>query len=139
MTKTFSPTPVDIKHDWHLMDANKEILGRMASKIAILLMGKHKSTYAPHMVSGDHVVVINAEKIKVTGRKETQKNYYRHSGYPGGFRVTTLGKLREEHPERIIINAVSGMLPDNKLQALMLKNLHVYEGSVHPYINKFKS
>jgi len=98
-----------------------------------LLMGKEKSNYVAHMAMGDHVVIINAEKVVVTGRKEKQKMYYKYSGYPGGLRVTSLKQVRNEHPERIILHAVSGMLPKNKLQDVILKRLHVYAGEKHPY------
>jgi large subunit ribosomal protein L13 len=137
--KTFSPKPDLHKPEWHVFNAEGQVLGRLASQIAPLLMGKHKNTYSPHIIMGDHVVVINASKIKVTGRKEKQKNYYQYSGYPGGLKVTPLFRMRQEHPERIIKHAVSGMLPKNKLHDKFLKNLHVYEDANHPYTDKISN
>ena len=114
-------------------------MGRLASEIAPLLMGKHRPVYSQHMLLGDHVVVINAVNVKTTGRKEKQKIYYRHSGYPGGLKTKTLSELKKEQPEKIIIHAVSGMLPHNKLHDRMLKNLHVYKDSRHPYTKQASS
>lgn len=139
MIRTFSPTPKDLIPTWHLFDAQGQVIGRLASRVAPLLMGKHKTSYAPHMHSGDHVVIINAAKIKSTGRKETQKKYYHYSGYPGGLTTTPLEKLRLSHPDRILKFAVSGMLPKNKLRDRMLRNLHIFVDSMHPYQDKFKS
>ena len=136
--KTYSPKAKDVSPAWHLVDAKGKVLGRIASEIATLLLGKHKPTFAAHMVTGDKVVVINAAQVKVTGRKEKQKNYYRHSGYPGGLKVTPLGKMRIEHPERLIEHAVSGMLPKNKLLKLRTINLHVFANEDHPFTEKFK-
>ncbi|MBI3443448.1 50S ribosomal protein L13 [Candidatus Woesebacteria bacterium] len=121
--KTYQPKNKDIKRQRHVIDADGQILGRLASKIANLLMGKGKKEYVPHLDMGDYVVVVNAEKIKVTGKKEAQKVYYRHSGYPGGLKVISFGKMKKEHPERIIQNALNGMLPDNRLKKSRLKRL----------------
>jgi large subunit ribosomal protein L13 len=129
----------EIKRDWHLIDAKGKILGRLASEIAQLLMGKKKPYFVPHLDCGDYVVVINASQIKVTGKKEEKKTYTRYTGYPGGLKITTLGKLRKEHPERIIELAVKNMLPKNKLQDLRMARLKVFAGEEHPYKNlKFK-
>lgn len=127
-----------IKRDWHLFNAEDQILGRLATEIAQLLMGKSKPYFVRHLDCGDYVVVINAQKVKVTGKKEEQKIYYRHSGYPGGFRQDTLKKWRSEKPEEIILHAVRGMLPQNKLRDRMLKRLRVFPGGEHPHEDKFK-
>ena len=118
---------------WHLVDATGKTLGRLATEIATLLMGKHKPSYSPHIDNGDYVVVVNAEKIRVTGKKLKQKIYYSHSGYPGGLKEITLGEMLKKHPERVIIYAVEGMLPKNKLGRKMLKKLKVYAGPTHPH------
>lgn len=131
--KTFSPTPQDIEREWWLVDAQGQTLGRLASQIAGILRGKHKAVYAPHMDMGDYVVVINCDKIHVTGRRMDQKLYYRHSGYPGGLKVTTLRDMMKKHPERVIQLAVRGMLPKNPLGRRMLKKLKVYAGNAHPH------
>lgn len=136
--RTYSPTAGDIEAKWHLIDARDQILGRLATQIAKLLMGKNKPIYSRHLLVGDHVVVINAADVRVTGRKEKQKMYYSHSGYPGGLRTTSLEKMRAEHPERIIKFAVSGMLPRNKLHDKMLKRLHIFNNETHSYGDKFK-
>lgn len=138
MTKTFSPKTADVTHAWHLLDASTLVIGRLSTQTAVFLMGKHKPTFARHIDSGDHVVVINAAKIKVTGNKELQKIYHRHSGYSGGMRETTLEKMRADKPEEIVRHAVSGMLPKNKLQAVMLKRLHIYSDETHPYGQHFQ-
>ena len=127
-----------VKREWHLIDAKDKILGRISTKIARLLIGKDKVEYVPYLDVGDHVVVVNAAEVGVTGKKEKQKIYYRHSGYPGGLRSETLGDLRERRPEEIIRRAVKGMLPKNKLQKLMLKRLHIFAGAEHPFEEKFK-
>lgn len=131
--KTFSPTPKDIKHDWYVVDAQDQVLGRLASQIAHRLRGKHKPEFAPHVDNGDFIIVINCEKIKVTGTKMTNKLYRRHSGWVGGLRTTALGDMLREKPERLIMMAVRGMLPKNKLGHAMLKKLKVYAGSEHPH------
>jgi len=127
-----------IKRSWHLIDAKDEILGRISTKIARHLIGKDKVEYVPHQDMGDHVVVTNAIEVAVTGKKEKQKTYYRHSGYPGGLRAETLGELRKRRPEEIIRRSVKGMLPKNKLQKPMLKRLHIFTGAEHPFEEKFK-
>ena len=131
--KTFSPTPKDIKHDWYVVDAQDQVLGRLASQIAHRLSGKHKPEFAPHVDNGDFIIVINCEKIKVTGTKMTNKRYRRHSGWVGGLRTTALGDMLREKPERLIMMAVRGMLPKNKLGHAMLKKLKVYAGPEHPH------
>src|SRR3989344_7699272 len=119
------------ERNWYLVDVNNKVLGRMATRVAILLMGKNKPTWQPNLDTGDNVIITNAAKISVTGRKEGQKKYFRYSGYPGGLKSQTLDKLRAEKPEDIIYHAVSGMLPKNRLGAAMLKKLFVYPGENH--------
>lgn len=128
----------DIKRTWHLVDINEQILGRVAVDIAKKLMGKAKPYFVPHLDCGDYVVVINAKNVKVTGKKELNKIYYSHSGYPGGLKSEVLTKLRERKPEEIILKAVKGMLPKNKLRASMLKRLLIFAGKEHTYEDKFK-
>jgi len=130
-TWTYSPGSVD--RDWYIIDANDLVLGRLATRTATILRGKHRPQYSPHADCGDHVIVINAAKVRVTGRKEAQKTYYRHSGYAGGLKSITLEKQRERFPERIIELAVKGMLPKNPLGRAMFKKLKVYAGSDHPH------
>lgn len=120
-------------HDWYVVDASRYTLGRLASAIAPRLRGKHKPQYTPHVDTGDYIIVINAEKVRVTGRKEEDKIYYRHSGYPGGIKSQTLREMREKHPERIIELAVKGMLPRNPLGRAVARKLKVYKGSEHPH------
>jgi large subunit ribosomal protein L13 len=129
--KTYSPKAGDVERKWYLVDASDKVLGRLASEIAQILKGKHKPQYAPHADVGDHVVVVNAEKIKVTGHKEEQKIYYHHTGYPGGIRATPYSKMKAAHPARIIHKAVWGMLPHNTLGRQMIKKLRVYAGGEH--------
>ena len=124
----------EIEKDWWIVDAESQILGRLASKIAQILRGKHKVNFVPHMDNGDCVVVVNAEKVMVTGNKENNKSYFRHTGYVGGVKMTNLAHLRRTYPERIIEKAVKGMLPHNKLGRRMLGHLKVYSGSDHPHI-----
>ncbi len=131
--KTYSQKPSEITHKWILIDASSAPLGRVSTVIAKYLIGKYKPTYTPHMDAGDYVVVINAEKLVVTGAKETDKKYYHHSGYPGGIRDESLAELRVKYPERIIIEAVKGMIPRNKLAAERLKRLRVFPGEVHTH------
>lgn len=131
--KTFSPKPADIKREWIVVDATDKILGRLATQIAIRLRGKHKPEFAPHVDNGDFVVVLNADKIKVTGNKLADKKYYRHTGYPGGLREKTLGEVMESSPEDAIFAAVRGMLPKNRLGRQLLKKLKVYSGTEHPH------
>lgn len=131
--KTFSAKPKEVRRDWYLVDANGATLGRLASEIARRLRGKHKAIYTPHIDTGDYIVVVNAEKIRATGRKMAQKHYYRHSGYPGGIKSLTLEKLLERAPERAIEIAVKGMLPKNPLGRAMFRKLNVYGGTNHPH------
>lgn len=131
--KTYNVKAGEIERDWWIVDATDQTLGRLSSKIAQILRGKHKPTFVPHLDNGDFVIVTNAEKVKVTGNKEEQKTYFRHSGYPGGDRKLSLAHLREKHPERIIEYAVKGMLPHNRLGRVQLKKMKVYAGDVHPH------
>ncbi len=131
--KTFTAKPQDIRREWHLVDATDKTLGRLATELAHRLRGKHKPTYTPHMDTGDHIVVVNAEKIKVTGKKQDDKFYHRHTGYIGNLKSISLGRLLETHPERAIQTAVKGMLPKNPLGRAMFKKLHVYAGPEHPH------
>ena len=134
MTKSTKAS--EIKREWHLVDVKDQTLGRVATKIAALLMGKGKPYFVRNLDLGDYVVVINAKEVKVTGKKEEDKKYYRHSGYPGGFKVESLKELRARKPEEIIRHAVKGMLPQNRLRDRMLKRLLVSEGADHPYQGK---
>ena len=129
--KTFSAKPAEVKHDWYVIDASGKTLGRMATEIARRLRGKHKAEYTPHVDTGDYIVVVNAEKVSVTDKKETDKVYYRHTGFPGGIRSLSLEKMRQKAPERIIQIAVKGMLPKNPLGRAMLAKLKVYAGPTH--------
>ncbi len=131
--KTFTAKPQDIRREWPLVDATDKTLGRLATELAHRLRGKHKPTYTPHMDTGDHIVVVNAEKIKVTGKKQDDKFYHRHTGYIGNLKSISLGRLLETHPERAIQTAVKGMLPKNPLGRAMFKKLHVYAGPEHPH------
>ncbi len=131
--KTFTATPSTIKREWCVIDATDKTLGRLSTELARRLRGKHKPEFTPHMDTGDHMVVINAEKIKVTGNKMEDKMYYRHTGYIGNLKSTNLGKLLDQHPERVIQNAVKGMLPKNPLGRAMFRKLHVYAGPEHPH------
>ena len=131
--KTYTPKAEDIQRKWYLIDARGQVLGRLASRVARILRGKDKPFFSPHMDLGDHVVVINADKVVLTGKKLYQKVYYHHSGYPGGLKATTARKLLKENPERLIEDAVRGMLPKNKLGDAIFKKLKVYAGSDHPH------
>ncbi|HSF84937.1 MAG TPA: 50S ribosomal protein L13 [Acidimicrobiia bacterium] len=133
LQKTFTPKPGDIQRQWFVVDADGQTLGRFASEIARILRGKHKPTFAPHVDGGDYVIVVNAEKVAVTGNKEVTKMYYRHSGFPGGLTEMNLAELRAKYPERIIEGAVRGMLPKNKLGRQMFGKLKVYAGPDHPH------
>ena len=133
LQKTFTPTPADIERTWYVVDAQDVPLGRLASEVAQILRGKHKPTFAPHMDMGDYVIVINADKVAVSGNKESDKVYYRHSGYPGGLRSETLAELRNDHPTRLVENAVRGMIPKNRLGRQVLTKLKVYAGPEHPH------
>ena len=130
-TKSYKNTDLDKK--WLLLDARDETLGRLSSKIASILMGKNKAQYTPHNDLGDYVVVVNAEKIRVTGNKDIQKKYYKHTGYPGGLKSSTFSEIIEKSPENVILKAVKGMLPKNKLSNSMISKLKVYEGDNHPH------
>lgn len=129
--KTFSAKPSEVKRDWYLVDASGKTLGRLASEIARRLRGKHKPVYTPHVDTGDYIVVINAEKVRVSGNKASAKTYYRHTGYPGGIKSITFEKLIQRSPERVIETAVKGMLPRNPLGRAMFRKLKVYAGSEH--------
>ncbi len=131
--KTYSTKASDLNPAWHVIDASGRTLGRLATEVATLLMGKHKPIYTPHLNTGDFVVVLNAAKVRVTGRKAEQKIYYRHSGYPGGLKSVTFDKMMETHPTRVIEHAVKGMLPHNRLGRDRLRRLKVYVGDVHPH------
>jgi large subunit ribosomal protein L13 len=131
--KTAIPSPEDIVRHWHLIDAEEAVLGRIATKAARILMGKHKPSYTPFLDTGDHVIVVNAAKVKLTGHKEEQKLYRRHSGYPGGLTETSARKVRETRPVRMVEEAVQGMLPKSKLGKQMYRKLQVYAGPKHPH------
>lgn len=130
---TYNAKPSNIESSWHLIDATERPLGRLAVEIAHILQGKHKATYTPHMLTGDFVVVVNASKVGITGRKLSQKIYYRHSGYPGGLKTNVLAQMLTKHPDRVIKKAVKGMLPKNTLARHMLKRLKVYPAADHPH------
>ncbi len=131
--KTFSARPRDIEKKWYLVDAEGQVLGRMATRIADILRGKDKPIYTPHMDTGDFVVVINAEKVVVTGKKAEQKEYQRYSGYPGGLKKIPFQRMLKTHPERIVEHAVRGMIPHNRLGRAIIKKLKVYAGPMHPH------
>jgi large subunit ribosomal protein L13 len=131
--KTFSAKPHDVQRDWFVVDGTDKVLGRLASTIAHRLRGKHKSIYTPHVDTGDFIVVVNVDKIKVTGNKAEDKKYYRHSGYPGGITETTFGKMQQRFPGRALEKAVRGMLPKGPLGYAMMKKLKVYAGDSHPH------
>jgi large subunit ribosomal protein L13 len=131
--KTPIPTEGEIVRQWHVVDADGQVLGRIASKAALILMGKHKPTYTTFLDTGDHVIVINAEKVRLTGRKEQQKLYRRHSGYPGGLSEVGAVKMRATRPTKMIEQAIAGMLPKNKLGKQMYRKLKVYAGPKHPH------
>ena len=131
--KTYIPKVAEIERKWYIVDAEGQTLGRLATQIASVLRGKHKPTYTPHLDVGDYVIVVNAEKIRVTGNKHEQKFYYRHSGYPGGFRSTSLRDQLAKHPERVIETAVKGMLPHTNLGRHQLAKLKVFAGPNHPH------
>ncbi len=133
MKTTFMVNANNIERKWYVVDAEGKTLGRLAAEVAKVLRGKHKPTFTPHADTGDHVIVVNAEKVRVTGKKLLQKEYFRHSGYPGGSRFTTLAMMLEKHPERVIEMAVKGMLPKNKLGAQQYRKLNVYAGAEHPH------
>ena len=131
--KTYSAKPLEVERKWYLIDAEGEVLGRLATRIANILRGKNKPEYTPHVDTGDFVVVINAEKVVVTGKKETDKIYYHHTGFPGGLKSASVKEVREKFPERLIENAVKGMLPHNTLGDEQFQKLKVYVGPEHPH------
>jgi large subunit ribosomal protein L13 len=131
--RTFSPKAADVQRQWHVIDASDVVLGRLASQVATLLRGKHKPIFAPHMDTGDFVIVVNADKVALTGTKLDNKRVYRHSGYPGGIRSQTYAELLAKHPERLVEKAVRGMLPKNSLGRATLRKLKVYAGPHHPH------
>lgn len=137
--KTYSAKAADIERQWHVVDASGKTLGRLATQIARLLMGKHKPVFTPNQDTGDFVIVINADKVSVTGNKAKQKLYYRYSGYPGGLKSVTLEKTMQTHPTRVIEHAVKGMLPHTRLGAGMRKRLRVYAGETHPHSAQIKT
>ncbi|OQO91105.1 50S ribosomal protein L13 [Saccharomonospora piscinae] len=130
---TYSPKPGDVTRAWHVIDAEDVVLGRLATEVAMLLRGKHKPTYAPHVDTGDFVIIVNADKVALTGKKREQKFAYRHSGYPGGLRKRSFGELLDTRPERLVEKVVKGMLPKNKLGRAQAKKLKVYAGPEHPH------
>lgn len=131
--RTYTPKPGEIERSWYVIDATDVVLGRLASHVAILLRGKHKASYAPHVDTGDFVIVINAGKVALSGSKREQKRAYRHSGYPGGLRSVTYGELLDKNPERAIEKAVRGMVPKTRLGRQQMSKLKVYAGSDHPH------
>ncbi len=131
--KTYSTKASEIQRQWHVIDASSEILGRMATRAARLLMGKHKTMYARHLDTGDYVIIINAAQVRTTGNKAKGKIYYRHTGYPGGIKAVTLERMMAAHPERVIEKAIKGMLPKNALGRAMARKLKVYAGESHPH------
>jgi large subunit ribosomal protein L13 len=131
--RTYTPRAHEIEREWHVVDADGEVLGRLASRVAQVLRGKHKPTFTPHLDCGDHVVIVNAAKVEVTGKKAEQKIWHRHSGYPGGLRAVPFLRLFEETPEKAVEKAVRGMLPKNKLGRQMARKLRVYAGPDHPH------
>lgn len=131
--KTFSAKPLEVKRDWFVVDATDKVLGRVASELARRLCGKHKPEFTPHVDTGDYMVVVNVEKLRVTGNKAEDKKYYRHSGYPGGIYETNFTKLQQRFPERVLEKAVKGMLPKGPLGYAMIKKLKVYAGEQHPH------
>jgi large subunit ribosomal protein L13 len=131
--RTYTPKPGEVQRDWYVVDATDVVLGRLASQVATLLRGKHKPTFAPHVDGGDFVIVINADKVALSGNKRETKLAYRHSGYPGGLRSVAYGELLEKNPERAVEKAVRGMLPKNSLGSQQLGKLKVYRGAEHPH------
>lgn len=131
--RTYTPKPADVNRQWHVIDATDVVLGRLASQVATLLRGKHKPIYAPHLDTGDFVIIVNADKVALSGKKLEQKRAYRHSGYPGGLRSVSYAELMEKHPERAVEKAIKGMLPKNKLGRKMFGKVKVYAGPEHPH------
>ena len=133
MNKTFSAKPAEVEHEWFVIDATDLVLGRVASEVALRLRGKHKPIFTPHVDTGDFIVVVNVDKLRVTGNKSTQKFYHRHSGYPGGISTTNFRDMQAKHPGRALEKAVKGMLPKGPLGYAMIKKLKVYAGATHPH------
>ena len=131
--KTYYAKPLEVEREWVVIDAPDQVLGRVAAKAAHILKGKHKPQYTPHVDTGDFVIIVNADKIRMTGTKATSKEYYRHSGFPGGLKMETFAEAMQKHPERVIEHAVKGMLPRTRLGAAQLRNLKVYAGAEHPH------
>ncbi len=131
--RTYMTKPNEVERKWYVVDAEGKTLGRLASEVAAILRGKHKPTYTPHVDTGDHVIIINAEKVELTGKKLTNKLYYRHSLHPGGLKVRTALEMRTNYPEQMLERAIRGMLPKGSLGRQMFKKLHVYRGSEHPH------
>lgn len=131
--RTYMAKPNEVERKWYVVDAEGKTLGRLASEVAAILRGKHKPTYTPHVDTGDHVIIINAEKVELTGKKLTNKLYYRHSLHPGGLKVRTALEMRTHYPEQMLERAIRGMLPKGSLGRQMFKKLHVYRGSEHPH------
>jgi large subunit ribosomal protein L13 len=131
--KTYTAKASEVERRWHVIDASGQTLGRLASEAAQLLKGKHKPQYTPHLDTGDFVIVVNAAKIRLTGKKVTQRTYYRHSGYPGGLKAVTMGKVLQVRPTRVVERALRGMLPSNRLGEAMYRKLKVYAGETHPH------
>ncbi|GAB3676418.1 50S ribosomal protein L13 [Angustibacter aerolatus] len=131
--RTYTPKPGEVDRQWHVIDATDVVLGRLASQVAVLLRGKHKATFAPHVDTGDFVVIVNADKVALTGNKREQKLAYRHSGYPGGLRSRTYVEMLDKHPAKAVEQAVRGMLPKNSLARQQLSKLKVYAGAEHPH------
>ena len=131
--RTYSLKAKEVETTWHVVDADGQPLGRLASHVALLLRGKHRPTFTPHMDNGDFVIVVNASKVRLTGSKAGQKTYYRHTGYPGGLKETILDKLLDKHPDRVVQKAVKGMLPHNRLSRKLLGHLKIYGGPEHPH------
>ncbi|MCG6952473.1 MAG: 50S ribosomal protein L13 [Betaproteobacteria bacterium] len=131
--KTYTAKPSEVHHGWYVVDAQGKVLGRLATRIAQRLRGKHRPEYTPHVDTGDYIVVVNADKLRVTGKKAQQKKYYRHTGFPGGIRETTFAVLHAKHPDRVLQKAVKGMLPKGPLGSAMLKKLKIYAGEGHPH------
>ena len=138
MNKTYQPKGSEVKREWHLVDAKDKVLGRISTEIATYLMGKNKPSYSANIDSGEYVVVVNSEKVVLTGKKAQKKTYKSHSGYPGGFKERKLEKVLEEHPERVLEHSVSGMLPDNRLKAERMKRLNIVIGEKNPFTDKFQ-
>ena len=130
---TYVPRATDIRNDWYLLNGDDQVLGRLATRAAVLLMGKHKPDYTPFLKTGDFVIVVNAQKVKLTGKKEEQKKYYSHSGYPGGLKETSAREMRAKHPERMVESAILGMLPKNKIGRQLATRLKIYAGAQHPH------